>query len=30
VLRLRDARTERLLGAPVPRADAARILAGLG
>ena len=29
-LRLRDARTERLLGAPVPRADAARILAGLG
>ena len=25
-LRLRDARTERLLGAPVPRADAARIL----
>ena len=27
-LRLRDARTERLLGAPVPRADAARILAG--
>jgi phenylalanyl-tRNA synthetase beta chain len=29
-LRLRDARTERLLGAPVPRADAARILTGLG
>ena len=29
-LRLRDARTERLLGAPVPRADAARILAALG
>src|SRR5688500_5783566 len=29
-LRLRDARTERLLGAPVPRGDAARILAGLG
>ncbi|HKH17665.1 MAG TPA: phenylalanine--tRNA ligase subunit beta [Solirubrobacteraceae bacterium] len=29
-IRLRDARTERLLGAPVPRADAARILAGLG
>jgi phenylalanyl-tRNA synthetase beta chain len=29
-LRLRDARTERLLGAPVPRADAARILSGLG
>jgi phenylalanyl-tRNA synthetase beta chain len=29
-LRLRDARTERLLGAPVPRADAARLLAGLG
>ena len=29
-LRLRDARTERLLGAPVPRADAARILDGLG
>ena len=29
-LRLRDARTERLLGATVPRADAARILAGLG
>ena len=27
-IRLRDARTERLLGAPVPRADAARILAG--
>ena len=30
VLRLRDSYTERLLGAPVPRADAARILAGLG
>jgi phenylalanyl-tRNA synthetase beta chain len=29
-LRLRDARTERLLGAAVPRADAARILDGLG
>ena len=29
-LRLRDARTERLLGAPVPRADAGRILAALG
>ena len=29
-LRLRDARTERLLGAAVPRADAHRILAGLG
>ena len=29
-LRLRDARTERLLGAPVPRADAARILGALG
>jgi len=29
-LRLRDARTERLLGAPVPRADAARILQALG
>jgi phenylalanyl-tRNA synthetase beta chain len=29
-LRLRDARTERLLGAPVPRPDAARILAALG
>jgi len=29
-LRLRDARTERLLGAPVPRADAAQILAALG
>ncbi|HYI20787.1 MAG TPA: phenylalanine--tRNA ligase subunit beta [Solirubrobacteraceae bacterium] len=29
-LRLRDVRTERLLGAPVPRTDAARILAGLG
>jgi len=29
-IRLRDARTERLLGAPVPRADAARILAALG
>jgi phenylalanyl-tRNA synthetase beta chain len=29
-LRLRDARTERLLGAAVPRADAARILSGLG
>ena len=28
-LRLRDARTERLLGAPVPRADAARLLARL-
>ena len=30
VLRLRDARTERLLGAAVPRADAVRILTGLG
>ena len=30
VLRLRDARVERLLGAPVPRADAARILRSLG
>jgi phenylalanyl-tRNA synthetase beta chain len=29
-LRLRDARTERLLGAAVPRADAARILSALG
>ena len=29
-LRLRDARTERLLGAAVPRADAARILEALG
>ena len=29
-LRLRDARTERLLGAPVPRADAARLLSALG
>jgi phenylalanyl-tRNA synthetase beta chain len=29
-LRLRDSYTERLLGVPVPRADAARILAGLG
>ena len=29
-LRLRDAYTERLLGVAVPRADAARILAGLG
>ena len=29
-LRLRDARTERLLGAAVPRADAARILTALG
>jgi phenylalanyl-tRNA synthetase beta chain len=29
-LRLRDSRTERLLGAPVPRADAARILSALG
>jgi phenylalanyl-tRNA synthetase beta chain len=29
-IRIRDARTERLLGAPVPRADAARILAALG
>src|SRR5918995_111647 len=29
-LRLRDARTERLLGTAVPRADAARILTGLG
>jgi phenylalanyl-tRNA synthetase beta chain len=29
-LRLRDARTERLLGAAVPRADAARILQALG
>jgi phenylalanyl-tRNA synthetase beta chain len=29
-LRLRDARTERLLGAPVPRADAAEILSRLG
>jgi phenylalanyl-tRNA synthetase beta chain len=29
-LRLRDARTERLLGTAVPRADAAAILAGLG
>jgi phenylalanyl-tRNA synthetase beta chain len=29
-LRLRDARTERLLGAAVPRADAARILSELG
>jgi phenylalanyl-tRNA synthetase beta chain len=29
-IRLRDARTERLLGAAVPRADAARILSALG
>jgi phenylalanyl-tRNA synthetase beta chain len=29
-LRLRDERTERLLGAPIPRADAARILSALG
>jgi phenylalanyl-tRNA synthetase beta chain len=29
-LRLRDAYTERLLGIPVPRAEAARILTGLG
>jgi phenylalanyl-tRNA synthetase beta chain len=29
-VRLRDARTERLLGAPVPRADSARILSDLG
>jgi phenylalanyl-tRNA synthetase beta chain len=29
-VRLRDERTERLLGAPVPRADAARILDALG
>jgi phenylalanyl-tRNA synthetase beta chain len=29
-VRLRDARTERLLGAPVPRADAAQILDRLG
>jgi phenylalanyl-tRNA synthetase beta chain len=29
-IRLRDARTERLLGASVPRADAARILSALG
>ena len=29
-VRLRDARTERLLGAPVPRANAARILTELG
>ena len=29
-IRLRDARTERLLGVPVPRADAARILSALG
>jgi phenylalanyl-tRNA synthetase beta chain len=29
-IRLRDERTERLLGAPVPRPDAARILARLG
>jgi phenylalanyl-tRNA synthetase beta chain len=29
-VRLRDARTEQLLGAPVPRADAARILDALG
>jgi phenylalanyl-tRNA synthetase beta chain len=29
-IRLRDARTERLLGTAVPRADAARILAALG
>ncbi len=29
-IRLRDARTERLLGAPVARADAARILTALG
>jgi len=30
VLRLRDARTERLLGTPVPRDEAARILVALG
>ena len=29
-LRLRDERTQRLLGAPIPRADAARILSALG
>ena len=29
-LRLRDERTERLLGAPIPRGDAARILSALG
>jgi phenylalanyl-tRNA synthetase beta chain len=29
-LRLRDARTERLLGAPVPRAESARLLDALG
>jgi phenylalanyl-tRNA synthetase beta chain len=30
VIRLRDARTARLLGAPVPRADASRIITALG